>query len=191
MRTEDEIRADLSAVTTAFQAKRDTLTPPEMRKHSDAVKALQVELGVRLAEGAEPCEDCDSPAFGLRHFKADMDRGSGRPIPYSEYEVGCLNCGHKRALSRQARHDEPGALDKARAEAVERWNAMKYLEPKPWQLDEAVARIAKHMEEGHPGSVEAARAAMPFAKEGRDATQDEAFAFLAALRAARRAQVGA
>lgn len=192
MRTEDAIRRDLASALADYRESANTLPVPQVQQKGERVKVLQRELSDAIVEGAEPCEDCGGPAIGIRHFKVEIDRGSNQQAPYSEYELGCGRCLHKRALSRGARHDDPGALDAARKQAVSRWNGMQYLDPKPWQVERAIDNLKQALGSEVFEKVRAAQPPIPASVTPADKAaveQEAAYSLLRALRGVRAAQV--
>lgn len=103
----------ISDARAAYQAVANTASAPEKYELSQKVKALQTELRERLAEGANPCPRCDSPAVGVIH-----ETEHGR-----RYEVGCPVCSgafvHKDGTKRLTRVKD-ALMPK---HAVEAWNA--------------------------------------------------------------------
>lgn len=116
------LHAAIKAKRQEYQAKFDKVPSAELRAITEEVKRLGDKLTGLITFGAEPCEgytppkgahvECGRHPLGLVQEVAIK----GQPVPY--FEVGCLSCPDKRAQGFTV------------AQAVEAWNAERYLPPK-------------------------------------------------------------
>lgn len=108
-RDAEKIKGDRDAAIVKYRGAANT---DKAYPLSQKVKSLQAELSSVLSKGAVKCKDCGNAPIGMEQ-QAGL---SGRVVTL--YEVGCSVCRDRRA---QGFSPE---------EAVNNWNARKFLPPK-------------------------------------------------------------
>ena len=143
MRTMKVIRDELGEASAAYHAVANTASAPEIRKHTERIRALQVELYQAIAAGANPCSRCGAQPIGLRHVHGSDSRGQ---VTWRHtFEIGCASCidvkadvkdadgnvikakDDRRGFAETPREESGPEAEKhdetARASAVAKWNA--------------------------------------------------------------------
>lgn len=133
-------RASLATLQEQYEAASATQHADKVRPIRDALVAAKRDLHFSMARGAEPCERCGRNPSALRHvrgnFRNELVDGRTRTVAYFRhaFEIGCVNCGNKRAVAETPEATSGPALEHyaaaAIAEAVKRWNDENYLPPK-------------------------------------------------------------
>lgn len=137
MRTHHQIRSDIAKAQADYEVAVRDLPAAGVVPFKDALVALKDELSASLCPGAQPCETCGRQPMGLRHVRGShrrVMRGAGLvTVTFwrHAFEVGCANCGDKRAVEETPEEESAADLDKyddiAIASAVSRWNEETYL----------------------------------------------------------------
>lgn len=112
MRKESEIKADLSKLIAFNHENAQKMTAGDLRKLSVEIRALRKELSDLYSDGAKPCPKCGAEPIG-------MDRAT-------KFEVGCVVC--PPYLVNETTRRSYSAHGRNPAEAVENWNAERFLE---------------------------------------------------------------
>jgi len=106
MTLRDKLKA-LKAAQAEYHNKANELTSPQIAAEVARFNKLRAEISQEITAGAKNCPDCGNPPHGIFH--------DGTPNPF---EIGCVHCRDHRVR---------GALPE---DAVEDWNAGKYLPPR-------------------------------------------------------------
>ena len=137
MRNEETVLAEIEAKGTEYRDGRATKSFMEMEALSTEINTLNKELAAVRAKGAKPCPKCGQPPIGMIRRPAHIDRGM--PVPEVR-EVGCVHCWPELVEDAEGRDFHVGGKDfKAKRvsysalggttkDAVEAWNAGKYIE---------------------------------------------------------------
>lgn len=116
-RAEEVVQKELDTARAEYQKIANTANAPTLRKASEKVKGLQVELNDLMVEGAKECPECGTQPIAFIKRAAVYD-GDGVMESGPLYEVGCPQC--------------PIAGDPRRArgptaeQAVKNWNAGRH-----------------------------------------------------------------
>jgi hypothetical protein len=118
MKLRDKLKA-LKAAQAEYHKKANDLTSPQIAAEVEKFNTMRAGISAEITDGAKNCPDCGNVPHGIFH--------DGTPNPF---EIGCLLCRDHRVR---------GALPE---DAVEDWNAGKYLPPREPGTVEATHRDA-------------------------------------------------